>query len=102
MPTRVPTGRRMNLRSTMRSWKNSLPRRIRCRWVPAPRNAEEDSENAGGGMGNNSSVQQPQRSAAFQVNAAAAERQTGARSPEYARVLERYLARLVELKQIPS
>ena len=28
--------------------------------------------------------------------------QTGARSPEYARVLERYLARLVELKQIPS
>jgi predicted Zn-dependent protease len=39
---------------------------------------------------------------AFQVKAAAAERQTGARSPEYARVLERYLARLVELKQIPS
>ncbi len=27
--------------------------------------------------------------------------QTGARSPEYARVLERYLARLVEMKQIP-
>ena len=68
----------------------------------APQNPEEDSENAGGGMGNNSSVQQPQRSAAFQVNAAAAERQTGARSPEYARVLERYLARLVELKQISS
>ena len=39
---------------------------------------------------------------AFQVKAAAAERQIGARSPEYARVLERYLARLVELKQIPS
>ncbi len=39
---------------------------------------------------------------AFQVRAAAAERQIGARSPEYARVLERYLARLVELKQIPS
>ena len=28
--------------------------------------------------------------------------QNGARSPEYARVLERYLARLVELKQIPA
>jgi len=27
--------------------------------------------------------------------------QTGARSPEYARVLERYLARLVQMKQIP-
>jgi tetratricopeptide (TPR) repeat protein len=52
-------------------------------------------------MGNNSRVQQPRRSSAFQVNAAATERQTGARSPEYARVLERYLARLVELKQIP-
>jgi tetratricopeptide (TPR) repeat protein len=30
------------------------------------------------------------------------ERQSGARSPEYARVLERYLARLVEMKQIPA
>lgn len=39
---------------------------------------------------------------AFQVKAAAAERQTGARSPEYARVLARYLARLVELKQVPA
>lgn len=39
---------------------------------------------------------------AFQVRNAAAERLTGARSPEYARVLERYLGRLVELKQIAS
>ena len=68
----------------------------------ARQNAVEDSENSGEGMGNNSRVPQPRRSAAFQVNAAATERQTGARSPEYARVLERYLARLVELKQIPS
>jgi predicted Zn-dependent protease len=51
-------------------------------------------------MGNNSRRQQP--STPFQVHAAVTERQTGARSPEYARVLERYLARLVELKQIPS
>jgi tetratricopeptide (TPR) repeat protein len=32
----------------------------------------------------------------------ASERQTGPRSPQYARVLERYLARLVEMKQIPA
>jgi len=38
----------------------------------------------------------------FQVNATAKSTQaTGARLPEYARVLERYLARLVEMKQIP-
>jgi predicted Zn-dependent protease len=68
----------------------------------APRNVEEDSPNAGEGMANNSRVQQAQKSPALQVNLAAAERQLGARSPEYARVLERYLARLVELKQIPG
>jgi len=39
---------------------------------------------------------------AFQVKAAAVTTETGARSPEYARVLERYLARLVEVKQIPA
>jgi tetratricopeptide (TPR) repeat protein len=43
-----------------------------------------------------------QRSSAFQVNAASASAETGARSPEYARVLERYLARLVELQEIPQ
>ena len=43
-----------------------------------------------------------QQHAAFQVNAASASAQTGARSPEYARVLERYLARLVQLKEIPQ
>lgn len=43
-----------------------------------------------------------QSSAAFQVNAALSSAQAGARSPEYARVLERYLARLVELKEIPQ
>ena len=40
---------------------------------------------------------------AFQIGATnAPEQQTGVRSPEYSRVLERYLARLVEMKQIPS
>jgi cellulose synthase operon protein C len=39
---------------------------------------------------------------AFQVHATSAPNQFGARSPEYSRVLERYLARLVQLKQIPE
>ena len=40
---------------------------------------------------------------AFQVNTATSTAaQVGARSPEYARVLERYLARLAEMKQIPQ
>src|SRR6266478_882870 len=43
-----------------------------------------------------------QPNAAFQVHAASAAVQAGARSPEYARVLERYLARLVQLKEIPQ
>ncbi|MBZ5684041.1 MAG: hypothetical protein LAP86_03320 [Acidobacteriia bacterium] len=42
-------------------------------------------------------------SQSFQLGASTApERQAGPRSPEYARVLERYLARLVETKQIPA
>ena len=39
---------------------------------------------------------------AFQVRMTSAPDQFGARSPEYSRVLERYLARLVQLKQIPE
>ena len=39
---------------------------------------------------------------AFQVYTASAPNQFGARSQEYSRVLERYLARLVQLKQIPE
>jgi len=39
---------------------------------------------------------------AFQVHTASAPNQFGARSQEYSRVLERYLARLVQLKQIPE
>ncbi len=67
-----------------------------------PQDAEQDSENGGEARENNSRIEQRRQSAAFQVNAAVAERQTGARSPEYARVLDRYLARLVELKQTPA
>ncbi len=49
------------------------------------------------------SVSQRQPSQAFQINSTnAPAKQSGARSPEYARVLERYLARLVEMKQTPQ
>jgi Tfp pilus assembly protein PilF len=39
---------------------------------------------------------------AFAVQKAATPTQTGARSPEYQRVLDRYIARLVSLRQIPA
>jgi cellulose synthase operon protein C len=39
---------------------------------------------------------------AFQLSRAAAANRIGPRSPEYSRVLERYLARLVQSKQIPE
>jgi predicted Zn-dependent protease len=39
---------------------------------------------------------------AFQIGTASTSNQFGARSPEYSRVLERYLARLVQLKQVPD
>ncbi len=41
-------------------------------------------------------------SEAFQLSRASATTQVGARSPAYSRVLERYLARLVQAKQIPD
>ena len=67
------------------------------------RRAEENADNSEEGAARGARGQQPEVNAAFQVNAAAAtSEQAGARSPEYARVLERYLARLVELKQIPA
>ncbi len=43
-----------------------------------------------------------EKNGAFQVASSPTPTQVGARSPEYARVLERYLARLVELKEIPN
>jgi predicted Zn-dependent protease len=47
-------------------------------------------------------IQQRAGGEAFQVGGTVAATQGGARSPEYSRVLERYLARLVQLKQIPE
>jgi cellulose synthase operon protein C len=50
----------------------------------------------------NAPSQQLQTNAAFQLNSTTVAVESEARSPEYSRVLERYLARLVELKQIPQ
>ena len=61
----------------------------------AEQNEESETDGAPGMSG-------ARQNAAFEMNAPSTTTQTGARSPEYARVLERYLARLVELKQIPQ
>jgi predicted Zn-dependent protease len=63
---------------------------------------QENPENYQPGADTRAIERQLAQRRAFQFKAAAIESQMGARSPEYARVLERYLARLVELKQIPS
>ena len=46
--------------------------------------------------------QAPAVNAAFQVGGSGGKQTGGPRSPEYSRVLERYLARLVEMKQVPQ
>jgi predicted Zn-dependent protease len=73
-------------------------------YSPAGNSAKENQESEAddsriGAMSRRAAGQQ---TSAFEVKAASASAQAGARSPEYARVLERYLARLVELKQIPQ
>ena len=66
--------------------------------------ANNVSEGSDSGEANNRASQQPPVQTAFQVNPASngASAGNGPRSPEYSRVLERYLARLVELNQIPQ
>ena len=69
--------------------------------VEARAENEEGEQDAGAPQENDSRRRQPSR--AFQVGSTASPtQQAGPRSPEYARVLERYLARLVEMKQIPQ
>ena len=64
---------------------------------------EEEGEDAEGNTTSENVVPNRPTSQAFRVNTSASpSQQVGARSPEYARVLERYLARLVEMKQIPQ
>jgi cellulose synthase operon protein C len=63
---------------------------------------DEGEEQDTGGRAENATPRRP-ASQAFEVGSTTSSaRQAGARSPEYARVLERYLARLAEMKQIPQ
>ena len=62
----------------------------------------ESSEESDAGESGNARSQRAEPNGAFQVKTERSAAETGPRSPEYARVLERYLARLVELKQIPQ
>jgi predicted Zn-dependent protease len=63
----------------------------------SPSATEGEDESEGGETENHSKGKSGSR--AFQVSSTPAATQAGARSPEYARVLERYLGRLAELKQ---
>jgi predicted Zn-dependent protease len=68
---------------------------------PSPASlAASDGGNQASEVGGNFS--QRTENQAFQPRPATASNQYGVRSPEYSRVLERYLARLVQLKQIPQ
>jgi predicted Zn-dependent protease len=73
-------------------------------YSPAGNSAEDNQESEAdeSRIGVMSRRAAEQQTSAFEVKAPSASAQPGARSPEYARVLERYLARLVELKQIPQ
>ena len=64
---------------------------------------EEGGEEPEAGATEESGSPQRRSNQAFQVNTATSTGvQVGTRSPEYARVLERYLARLTEMKEIPQ
>ncbi len=65
-----------------------------------PKASYQESENAPTDASGNFSPRPGNQ--AFQVHTAAAANPLGARSPEYSRVLERYLARLVQSGQIPE
>jgi tetratricopeptide (TPR) repeat protein len=88
------------------SARNYTPPAANTNEMNAPESAGDEGAEAGEGEEAETPDQniapRHRASGAFQVNATAKPTQaTGARSPEYARVLERYLARLVEMKQIP-
>jgi cellulose synthase operon protein C len=71
--------------------------------APSENYEDEGSESGDGGANEDNGSEQRGANAAFQVQPRSIPSgQTGPRSAEYARVLERYLARLAELKQIPQ
>jgi predicted Zn-dependent protease len=68
----------------------------------AQQSSDTEEENPDGDTEGAAQGQQAATNSAFQVNSTGKAEQNGARSPEYSRILERYLARLVELKKIPD
>jgi len=88
------------------SANNYTPPATNTNEMNAPESAGDEGAEAGEGeeaeTADQNAAPRHRASESFQVNATDRPTQTtGARSPEYARVLERYLARLVEMKQIP-
>jgi cellulose synthase operon protein C len=70
---------------------------------PSEAEGETGGEDQGGENSEENAVPRHKVSQSFQLGTTTSSPQpTGARSPEYARVLERYLARLVQMKEIPS
>jgi cellulose synthase operon protein C len=61
-----------------------------------------EGESEDGTQGSDASSRVHTQNGAFRVQKESGVRESGPRSPEYSRVLERYLARLVETKEIPE
>ena len=72
--------------------------RSRQQYLPSPTRNREGEETDEG----QETAPTQETNTAFQVGQNAVAQEAGPRSPEYSRVLERYLARLVELKQVPQ
>ncbi|MGA7077673.1 MAG: hypothetical protein WBY61_03060, partial [Terriglobales bacterium] len=94
----VPLGAAQSINSASYAWNYSSGV---SGAVEAGIENEESEQDTGTPQENNGPRRPPSR--AFQVGSTASPtQQAGPRSPEYARVLERYLARLVQMKQIPQ
>src|SRR5258708_21258534 len=74
-----------------------------ARQTAAKSSGQEESEDSEDQAVDQNTGRRRASSDAFRINASNSNAApSGARSPEYARVLERYLARLVEMKQVPQ
>lgn len=69
--------------------------------APAAQNDVEDEGEEGGGQARRNRPPVAEHGA-FGVSKSASAQQAGVRSPEYQRVLDRYISRLVSLKQVPA
>jgi predicted Zn-dependent protease len=76
--------------------------RNRAFTLPSGQETEQGEDGQDSVSEANTPAQRPAPNAAFQVKARTNTVQSEVRSPEYSRILERYLARLVELKKTPE